>query len=163
MKQVSTTFLKLAIILMGIPVLLLCIFLVPKIGNDFTNFLPEYPYIKFLLPSILYASSIPFYFALYQAFNLLRYIDNNNAFSELSVIALKKIKYCAVTISGLHVLLLPILYLFADKDDAPGMIIVGLLIPFASLVIAFFAAVLQKLLQEAIDIKTENDLTVWGD
>ena len=102
----------------------------------------------------------PFYFALYQAFNLLRYIDNNNAFSELSVIALKKIKYCAVTISGLHVLLLPILYLFADKDDAPGMIIVGLLIPFASLVIAFFAAVLQKLLQEAIDIKSENDLTV---
>jgi hypothetical protein len=97
---------------------------------------------------------------LYQAFNLLRYIDNNNAFSELSVIALKKIKYCAVTISGLHVLLLPILYLFADKDDAPGMIIVGLLIPFASLVIAFFAAVLQKLLQEAIDIKSENDLTV---
>ncbi|MER2256900.1 MAG: DUF2975 domain-containing protein, partial [Priestia megaterium] len=36
----------------------------------------------------------------------------------------------------------------------------GLVVPFASLVIAVFAAVLQKLLQEAIHIKSENDLTV---
>lgn len=160
MKGVSTNFLKLAIIIMGIPVLALCIFLVPEIGNGIAKMLPEYPYIKFLVSMILYASAIPFYFALYQAFNLLRFIDKNKAFSELSVTALKKIKYCAVIISGLHVLLLPILYLFADKDDAPGIIIIGLLIPFASMVIAVFAAVLQKLLQEAIDIKSENDLTV---
>jgi hypothetical protein len=44
----------------------------------------------------------------------------------------------------------------ADKDDAPGLVFV----PFASLVIAVFAAVLRRLLQEAINIKTENDLTV---
>jgi hypothetical protein len=31
---------------------------------------------------------------------------------------------------------------------------------FASMVIAVFAAVLQRLLQEAIDIKSENDLIV---
>jgi hypothetical protein len=31
---------------------------------------------------------------------------------------------------------------------------------FASLVIAVFAAVLKRLLQQAIDIKSENDLTV---
>lgn len=48
----------------------------------------------------------------------------------------------------------------ADKDDAPALIFVGMVIPFASLVIAVFAAVLQRLLQEAINIKSENDLTV---
>jgi hypothetical protein len=31
---------------------------------------------------------------------------------------------------------------------------------FASMVIAVFAAVLQKLLQNAMDIKSDNDLTV---
>jgi hypothetical protein len=31
---------------------------------------------------------------------------------------------------------------------------------FASMVITVFAAVLQKLLKQAIDIKSENDLTV---
>jgi capsular polysaccharide biosynthesis protein len=35
-----------------------------------------------------------------------------------------------------------------------------MVIIFASLVIAVFAAVLQKLIKNAIDIKSENDLTV---
>lgn len=54
----------------------------------------------------------------------------------------------------------PLFYIFAEVDDAPGVIFVGLVVPFTSMVIAVFAAVLQKLLQEAINIKSENDLTV---
>jgi len=106
------------------------------------------------------ASAIPFYFALYQAFKLLRYIDKNKAFSQLSVNVLRNIKFCAITISSLHVLLLPLFYLFAEKNDALVAIFVGLVVPFASIVIAVFSAVLQKLLKNAIDIKSENDLTI---
>ncbi|MFP5105844.1 DUF2975 domain-containing protein [Neobacillus sp. C211] len=146
--------------LIGIPVLALCIFLVPELGNVAAKLLPEFAYIKYLVSIVFYASAIPFYFALYQAFKLLRYIDKNKAFSQISVKALKKIKHCAITISILHVLVLPLFYLFAEKDDAPGVIFVGLVVPFASMVIAVFAAVLQKLLKEAIDIKSDNDLTV---
>ncbi|MGV2488281.1 UNVERIFIED_CONTAM: DUF2975 domain-containing protein, partial [Bacillus mycoides] len=51
-------------------------------------------------------------------------------------------------------------YLVAERDDAPGIIILGMLLIFASMVIAVFAAVLQRLLKDAIDIKSENDLTV---
>ncbi|MGP3609149.1 DUF2975 domain-containing protein [Anoxybacteroides rupiense] len=156
----ETLFLKIVVILIGIPVLALCIFLVPVLGNVAAKLLPEFASIKYLVFIVFYASAVPFYFALYQAFNLLRYIDKNEAFSELSVIALKKIKYCAITISSLHVLVLPLFYLFAEKDDAPGVILLGLVVPFASMVIAVFAAVLQKLLKTAIDIKSENDLTI---
>ncbi|MBS4192212.1 DUF2975 domain-containing protein [Bacillus sp. FJAT-49705] len=160
MKQVSTLFLKIAVILIGIPILALCIFLVPEIANIAAKLLPEFAYIKYLVYIVFYVSVIPFYFALYQAFKLLRYIDKNKAFSQISVKALKKIKQCAITISILHVLVLPLFYLFAERDDAPVVIFIGLLVPFASMVIAVFAAVLQKLLKEAIDIKSENDLTV---
>ena len=48
----------------------------------------------------------------------------------------------------------------AELDDAPGVVIVGMISIFAPMVIAVFAAVLQRLLQEAITIKSENDLTV---
>ncbi|GLB61616.1 DUF2975 domain-containing protein [Cytobacillus sp. NCCP-133] len=160
MKKGTTFFLKIAVILIGIPVLALCIFLVPELGNVSAELLPEFAVIKYLVSIIFYASAIPFYFALFQAFKLLRYIDKNEAFSNLSVKALKNIKYCAISISILHVLVLPMFYLFAEMDDAPGVIFVGLVVPFASMVIAVFAAVLQKLLQEAIDFKSENDLTV---
>ncbi|MFB4475532.1 DUF2975 domain-containing protein, partial [Oceanobacillus caeni] len=105
-------------------------------------------------------SVIPYFIALYQSFKLLSYIDKSQAFSELSVKALKNIKFCAMTISGLYVVMLPFVYVVAELDDAPGLIIIGMVPIFASLVIAVFAAVLQKLLKEAIDIKSENDLTV---
>ncbi len=160
MKQGTTLFLKLAIILIGIPVLALCIFLVPEIANFAAELYPDIAYMKYLVLIVLYASAIPFYFALYQAFKLLSYIDKNKAFSDLSVKALKTIKYCAITISILYVVGMPLFYLMAEIDDAPGIIVIGLIIIFASMVIAVFAAVLQRLLQEAIDIKSENDLIV---
>ncbi len=160
MKIATTLFLKIAVILMAIPVLALCIFLVPELGKVAVELVPSYPSLKYIVSIIFYASSIPFYFALYQAFQLLRYIDLNKAFSELSVKSLKKIKHCAIIISILHVLALPLFYLFAEMDDAPGVIFVGMLVPFASMVIAVFAAVLQRLLQEAVEIKSENDLVV---
>ncbi len=56
--------------------------------------------------------------------------------------------------------MMPLVFLVARKDDAPGLVIVGMILIFASIVIAVFAAVLKRLLQEAIDIKSENDLMV---
>ncbi|WP_339063656.1 DUF2975 domain-containing protein [Tepidibacillus marianensis] len=159
MKQVTTLFLKLAVIFIGIPVLALCIFLVPHMANFAEKLYPNIAPMKYLVFIVMYGAAVPFYFALYQAFNLLRYIDENTAFSELSVKALKNIKCCAITISGLYVLGLPLFHLIAKKVDPP-IVLMGLIIIFASLVIAVFAAILQRLLQEAINIKSENDLTV---
>lgn len=117
MEKVTTLFLKMAVILLGVPVLALCIFLVPEMANLAAKLLPEFAFIKYLVFIAFDASAIPFYFALYQAFKLLRYIDKNKAFSDLSVKALKKIKYCAITISILHVLVWPLFYIFAEVDD----------------------------------------------
>ncbi|GGH86491.1 hypothetical protein JOD43_003576 [Pullulanibacillus pueri] len=161
MNRVSTLFLKIAVIFIGIPILALCIFVVPHIATYAAGFFPNISfYMELLVFIVFYGAAVPFYIALYQAFKLLSYIDKNKAFSELSVKALKVIKICAVTISIWYVAAMPLFYLVADKDDAPGVIFIGLIIIFASLVIAVFAAVLQKLLKEAIDIKSENDLTV---
>jgi hypothetical protein len=163
MKRGSTLFLKLAVILMGIPVLAACLFLLPQIANEANEAAEKGSDLAFVVYGtlmVMYVSAVPFYFALYQSFNLLSYIDKNQAFSELSVKALKKIKNCAITISALYVVALPLVYIMAEVDDAPGRIIVGMVPIFASMVIAVFAAVLQRLLKEAIDIKEENDLIV---
>ncbi|MBV6715484.1 DUF2975 domain-containing protein [Paenibacillus chitinolyticus] len=159
MKKASTLFLKLAVILIGIPVLALCIFLVPNVANFASELYPNIASMKYLVFILMYGAAIPFYLALYQAFNLLRYMDKSKSFSELSVNALKNIKHCAITISSLYVLGMPLIHFIAKKVDPPiGLL--GLILIFSSLVIAFFAAVLQRLLQEAINIKSENDLTV---
>lgn len=158
MKQGTTLFLKIAVFLIGAPVLALGIFGLPWLVNNPVN--PGYDHLLYPIIIGMYVSAIPFFVALFQAFKLLSYIDKNQAFSELSVKALKNIKLCAMTISGLYVIILPFVFLVAELDDAPGLIIIGMVPIFGSLVIAVFAAVLQRLLQEAINIKSENDLTV---
>jgi hypothetical protein len=45
-------------------------------------------------------------------------------------------------------------------EDAAGFMMLGLIVTFASCVIATFTAVLRRLLRDAIAMKAENDLTV---
>lgn len=156
----ETIFLKFFLVLMGLPILALCIFVIPTFAKvaaeDFLGqHLLQYPIILGV-----YGTAAAYYIALYQAYKLLSLIDRNEAFSNLSVTALKIIKRCAFTISLLYVLSMPIFFIVADKDDAPGVVLVGLSFILAAISVAFFAAVLQKLLKQAIDIKTENELTV---
>lgn len=114
------------------------------------------------LPVLLYMflPAVPFYVALYQGLQLLKFIDTNTAFAEKSAKSLRTIKYAAFTMSALYAAGMPIFIYAADKDDAPGVVLVGLVLTMAPLVIGVFAAVLERLMQSALDIKSENDLTV---
>ena len=108
-----------------------------------------------------YVASIAFFVALYQAFKLLGYIGQNKVFSLNSVKALRNIKYCAIALSILIVMAILYIRIFHNKDDDPaGAIAMGILATFISIVVASAAAVFEKTLQSAVDIKSENDLTV---
>ncbi|WP_010649805.1 DUF2975 domain-containing protein [Oceanobacillus massiliensis] len=158
MKRGSTIFLKTAVFLIGVIVLALCIFLLPWLANDTAEMFPEFAYLQYPVLIGLYLTAIPLFISLYQAIRLLRFIDNEDAFSESSVNSLNLIKYCAVIISILYVI--GSILLMSQSALHPGIAIIGFIIIFASVVIAVFAGVLQKLLRNAIDIKSENDLTV---
>lgn len=108
----------------------------------------------------IYLGSLPFFFALYQAFKLLGYIEHNKTFSPGSVMALRKIKYCAIIVILFLVGAMAQIMAFHGEDDPAGAIAIGIVLTFATSVIATFAALLQKLFQNALDIKSENDLTV---
>lgn len=154
MKKGSTLFLKTVIWVIGLAAIAFCTLVLPAgiRAEDADGYRP-------ILMS-LYVSAIPFLLALYQGLKLLSYIDENKAFSKLSLTALKNIKYCGIAIGAWFSLWMPYVYLVAEKDDAPGVIVIGLFIIFASSVVATFAAVLQKLMQSGLELKTENDLTV---
>ncbi|WP_430541097.1 DUF2975 domain-containing protein [Sporosarcina thermotolerans] len=155
----ETLFLKLAVVLMGIPILAICIFVVPEIGEFAAELYPTMPYLRYLVVIDLYASAIPFYFALYQAFKLLG-ISIGRSLLGFICESIKEYQilctYYLWRIRDRHATFLS----HGEMDDAPGIILIGLVIIFASFVIAVFAAVLQKLLTDAIEIKSENEFTV---
>lgn len=153
-KNGSTIILRMAVLAFAALILGLCVFAVPAgIASD------DLGMYRWILAG-LYLPAIPFFYVILQTMKLLDYIDSNTAFSEASVTALENIKFGAMTIAGLFTTGMPYVYYVANKDDAPGVVALGLVIVGASVAVAMFAAVLQRLLRSAIDIKIENDLTV---
>ena len=160
MARASTFLLKAVILLIALVVLIISAFSFPHVWTGAAREWPQFTHVLFPGLIGIYATIFPFLFALYQSFKLLRYIDQANAFSELSVQALRKIKYSAIAMSALYATAMPLVFTLAQYDDAPGLVLMGAAIAFAPLIVATFAAVLQKLVQNAVDMKSEHDLTV---
>jgi hypothetical protein len=97
--------------------------------------------------------------ALYQAFKLLGYAGENKVFSPPAVRAMRTIKYCALAIIG-FVAVSVIFMFFGDPEDRPPGVFMRILIAFPSIVVATAAALFERILQTAVDLKSEHDLTV---
>jgi hypothetical protein len=160
MKRSSTIFLQIVIVFIGIGALALMLW-EPHLEGRNAHATPFEIYFKDPFLAYAYAASIAFFVALYQAFKLLGYIGANQVFSQRSVKALRTIKYCAMTLVAFIVGAEAYLFIFVrGKDDIAGGVMIGLLMVFVSVVAATAAAVFERLLQSAVEIKSENDLTV---
>ena len=106
-----------------------------------------------------YVGSIVFFVALYQAFKVLGYAGQNKVFSQAAVKSLRTIKFCAIAIIG-FVAVGEIFIMLHKSDDRAGGVFMGILITFGSIVVATAAAMFERVLQNAVDMKSENDLTV---
>jgi hypothetical protein len=151
MKRGSTLFLRLMVGTLALIVLALCVFALPA-GLRAENVGGYKPILIGM-----YITAVPFFVAVWQTFKLLDYIDKNQAFSEVSVKALQVIKYCGAIVSVIYGLGMPYIFMVADRDDAPGVVMIGLIFTFGPLAVAVCAAVLQRLLHNAIAIKAQND------
>ncbi|AYB33581.1 DUF2975 domain-containing protein [Chryseolinea soli] len=159
MKRIPTLFLQAVIVLIGVVVLAALIGLPLTEGRAANLDLLSVYADPFILYG--YAASSAFFVALYKAFKLLGYIGQNKVFSPDSVGALKSIKYCAIVFSILIVLAGLYIRIAHHKDDDPaGFLAICMVTTFASVVVATAAAIFEKILQNAIDMKSENDLTI---
>src|SRR4051794_17654214 len=154
MKRSSTIFLQVVVVLIGIGALALLLWepQVEGVNAHATNF---EIYFKDPFLALVYIGSIPFFVALYQAFKLLGYAGQNKVFSPAAVNALRTIKYCAIAIIGFVAVEEFFIMLNHASDDPAGGVFVGLLITFGSIVIATAAGMFQRILQNAVDIKSE--------
>lgn len=159
MKRTSTLFLQAVVVLIAIIAITFMIVMPLREGRaknlDLFHVYAD-PLILFS-----YVSSIAFFIALYKAFRLLGYIGNNKVFSPGAVNALRGIKYCAIVLGFLIATAAVFVRIAHHKDDDPaGFIAMAIVLIFACIVVITAAAVFEKILQKAIDMKSENDLTI---
>ncbi len=160
MKKSSTLFLQAVLILIGIGALALLLWEPHLEGRNVNATLFEI-YFKDPFLAYAYTGSIAFFVALFQAFKVLGYVRQNKTFSPVTVKAFKTIKYSAITLVGFIVgAEIYIWTVMRGKDDIAGGVAMGLILIFVSTIVATVAAVFEKTLQSAVDMKSENDLTV---
>lgn len=153
-------FLQIVVVLAGVGALVLLLW-EPQIEgrNAHATLFQIYFHDPFL--AYAYSGSIAFFAALYQAFRLLGHVGRNEVFSQAAVNALRKVKYCALIVAIF--LLGAEGYFFIvqrGKDDIAGGVMLGLALMFISAIVATTAAVFEHTLQSAVQMKSENDLTV---
>ncbi len=154
MKKSSILFLQAVLLLIGIAALIIMIRL-PLTEGRAVN-LDLFRIYSDPLILYAYAASIPFFIALYRAFQLLGYIGQNEAFTVNAVSTLRSIKNCAIALSILIMLAGIYIRIFHNKEDDPaGFIALCIVMTFVSLVIATAVTVFEKILQNGLDIKSE--------
>jgi hypothetical protein len=158
MKRSSTIFLQVVIVLIGIGALGLLLW-EPHIEgrNAHATLVQIYFHDPFL--AYAYIASIAFFAALYQAFKVLGYVRQNKVFSQAAVRALRTIKLSALAIIG-FVAGAEIFIMLSNSDDRAGGVFMGIFITFGGIVIATAAAMFERILENAVAMKSENDLTV---
>ena len=156
MRKSSTIFLKIVLVLVGIVTLAIMIRLPLTEGRAANLDLFSIYADPFLVYG--YVSSIAFFVALYHAYKLLGYIRQNKIFSLDSVKTTKNIKYCAIALGILIVLAGLYIRIFHGKEDDPaGFIAICIAITFVAIVVAATATVFEKILNNGMNIKSENE------
>jgi hypothetical protein len=158
MKRGSTAFLQGVIVLTGLGALALMLW-EPHIEGRNAHATVFEVYFKDPFLAYAYLGSMPFFVALYHGFKVLGCAGRNQVFSQAAVKSLRTIKWCAVALIG-FVAVGEIFIMMNDEEDRAGGVFMGILITFGSIVIATAAATFERILQSAVDLKSENDLTV---
>jgi hypothetical protein len=104
-------------------------------------------------------SKIPFFLGLFHAFRLLGWAGRRQPFSPEAVRSVRTIRTCALTVL-VCVLGAEIYILAHESDDRAGGVVLGLAAAFAAIVVASAMTVLERALQNAVDLQSEQDLTV---
>ena len=158
MKSGATLFLRAVVVLIGIGAVALLLW-EPHIEGRNAHATVFAIYFNDPFLAYAYVASIPFFVGLFHAFKVLGFAGRNNEFSLCAVKSVRTIKNCAIALFG-FVVGAEIFIMSNDSDDRAGGVFIGILIAFASIVVATAMTILERALQRAVAMKSENDLTI---
>jgi hypothetical protein len=159
MNRGASVFLRVVLVLFGIGALALLLWEPHLEGRNANATLFEI-YFQDPFLAFAYVASIPFFAGLFQAFKVLGYAGRNEEFSPSAVRSVRTMKYCAIALVGFAAIAEAIIMFGNNSDDRAGGVFIGVLIFFAAIVVATATTLLERALQNGVDMKSENDLTV---
>ena len=155
MRRISTLFLQAVVVLIGIGALALLLW-EPHIEGRNAHATLYQIYFNDPFLAYAYTAAIPFFVALYQAFRVLGYARQGQAFSPAAVKAFRTIKQCAFAVAGFIVGGEAYLFIVQrGKEDIAGGVAVGLFLIFVFVVLAAAADISERLLQNGVEMTSK--------
>jgi hypothetical protein len=145
-KKLPQLILWAAIILSAVAGVLVCIFAIPPFGTAIAKNYPDYAFWQYPILVGLYAGMLCYFFALFHFWLLLNSVDK---YQILPANNLKAIRLSTIALGILYYLsALPVIYLYAEADDAPGLILIGAFFGIFPICVAAFAAILERITEK---------------
>jgi len=160
-KRSVTIVLQAVVVLLGIGVLIALLWEPHVEGRNVHATLFEM-YFNDPFLAYVYLGSLLFFVGLYKAFKMLGYAGTQRVFSQAAVNALRTINYCAL-MTACAIVVADVYLMFAARssgEDAAGAVALGIVAGFGSIVVAAAATLFARVLQSAVAIQSENELTV---
>lgn len=136
------------------------IYVLPEMAKHSSAIYEEGKYIANFIVYYVWITAIPFYLTLYQAIKICNYIIKDKIFSKDPLKSFGKITIFSLIILVMYLLLLIALYVIRFFPQT--MVLVLFLVIFSCTSIALISQIMKLLLLRAIELKEENDLTIWG-
>ena len=151
MKRVSTIFLQIVVILIGIGAVAFLLW-EPHVEGRNAHATVFEIYFKDPFLAYAYVASLPFFTALYQTFKVLGYARGERVFSPVAVKAVQTIRYCAIAIIC-FVAVGEIFIMNNESDDRAPAVVIGLLLTFGSVVVAAAASLFEGILRTTLALR----------
>lgn len=151
----KVNFLNAALVLISLLVVFITvIFSIQFFSEEIRPFFVSCLFVSFIV-SVLLGFRVLFLLA-----KMLRYIKKSEAFSMKTLKVVSAIKKTILLISIVFLGILPFFYTMADRQDAPGILVIGfalVLLPFTAFI---FSQIVEELFKNAAELKTDNELTI---
>ncbi|MGM0112093.1 DUF2975 domain-containing protein [Enterococcus sp. DIV0187] len=116
--------------------------------------------INSLLYYVVFGSVVLGFRVLFLLNRILNFIKGAEAFSAKTLKVVSQIKKLILLVSIVFVGILPFFYRVADRQDAPGVMVIGLAfvsIPFTAFI---FTQIVEELFKSATELKSDSELTI---
>ena len=158
MEKIYGKLLSFTTTFIGIIVLLLCIFVLPQIAAETVRIHPEVHFLKTPILLGMYATAIPFFYALFETVKIIRIAERNSFFSEDILSGLNHIKVCAITILSLYVL--GFILLNYSNALPPLIALMGIVIMIISTMVALGASFIKTQLKKVTVLANCNEVEI---
>lgn len=128
MQRFNAMLLSTFLVGLGIIVILLCVFTLPRLALETVTHSPEVAYLQYPILFGLYATAVPFLYAIYETLHMIQIIEKQSITSKQLVQGFTRIKYCGIVIAALYIA--GIIILDTANAFPPAMALLGVIILF---------------------------------